>query len=40
MTARVTDTCVRGHQVLADGAIVGEPVGRFVRRSGPGAADR
>ena len=40
MTARVTDTWVRGHQVLADGAIVGEPVGRFVRRSGPGAADR
>ena len=39
MTARVTDTFVRGHQVLADGAIVGEPVGRFVRRSG-GAARR
>ena len=34
MTARVTDTFVRGQQVLADGAVVGEPVGRFVHRSG------
>ena len=40
MTARVTDTFVRGQQVLADGAIVGEPVGRFVHRSGGGAARR
>ena len=34
MTARVTDTFVRGHHVLADGEIIGEPTGRFVRRSG------
>ena len=31
LTARVTDTWVRGHQVLADGA-VGEPVGRYLHR--------
>jgi allantoinase len=30
--ARVTDTWVRGHQVLADGAITGEPVGRYLHR--------
>ena len=32
LDAVVTDTFVRGHHVLADGAIVGEPVGRFVPR--------
>ena len=40
MTARVTDTFVRGQQVLADGAVVGEPVGRFVHRSGANAERR
>jgi len=34
MTARVTDTYLRGVPVLADGQIVGEPRGAFVRRSG------
>ena len=38
MTARVADTYVRGHQVLADGAIVGDPVGRFIHRSGANAS--
>jgi allantoinase len=32
LTARVTDTFVRGHQVLRDGAIVGPPIGQFLRR--------
>lgn len=32
MTAKVTDTFVRGHQVLQDGNITGPPIGRFVRR--------
>jgi allantoinase len=32
LTARVTDTFVRGHQVLRDGNVVGQPVGRFLRR--------
>ncbi|QWF23272.1 dihydroorotase family protein [Nocardioides sp. LMS-CY] len=34
LTARVTDTYLRGEAVLTDGAIVGEPRGRFLRRSG------
>ena len=38
LTARVTDTFVRGHHVLADGKVVGDPIGRFVRRSGRDAA--
>ena len=32
LTAAVTDTFVRGQQVLAGGRVVGEPVGRYVRR--------
>ena len=32
MTAKVTDTFVRGQQVLADGAVVGEPVGQYLAR--------
>nr|WP_306238452.1 dihydroorotase family protein [Ornithinimicrobium sp. HY1745] len=32
LTARVTDTFVRGHQVLTDGAVTGDPVGRYVAR--------
>jgi allantoinase len=32
MTARVTDTFVRGSQVLKEGKITGEPGGRYVRR--------
>jgi allantoinase len=33
--ARVTDTWVRGHQVLKDGVVTGEPVGRYLHRPGP-----
>ncbi|PRY39774.1 dihydroorotase [Umezawaea tangerina] len=32
MTAAVTDTFVRGHHVLAAGKVVGEPVGRYLKR--------
>jgi len=32
MTARVTDTFVRGQQVLRNGNIVGQPVGQYLRR--------
>lgn len=32
LTARVTDTFVRGHRVLEDGKVVGGPVGRYVHR--------
>ena len=32
MSARVTDTFVRGHHVLADGGITGQPQGRDLRR--------
>jgi allantoinase len=32
--ARVTDTWVRGHQVLSDGVVTGEPVGRYLHRPG------
>ena len=32
MTARVTDTFVRGNHVFADGKVVGEPVGTFLKR--------
>ncbi|KHL11979.1 allantoinase [Mumia flava] len=34
LTAKVTDTYLRGEAVLRDGAIVGSPRGQFVRRSG------
>ena len=34
LTAKVTDTFLRGEPVLRDGAVVGEPRGRYVRRSG------
>ena len=34
LTARVTDTFLRGEAVLQDGKVVGSPRGRFVRRSG------
>jgi allantoinase len=34
LTAKVTDTYLRGEVVWADGAIVGEPRGTFQRRSG------
>jgi allantoinase len=34
--ARVTDTFVRGHRVLADGAVVGEPQGCYLHRPQPG----
>jgi allantoinase len=34
LTARVTDTFLRGAAVLQDGKIVGDPRGEFVRRSG------
>lgn len=41
MTAKVTDTFVRGTRVLADGNVTGRPTGQFVRRptrpSGPAA---
>jgi allantoinase len=30
--ARVTDTWVRGHQVLTDGVVTGPPVGRYLHR--------
>ncbi len=33
LTARVTDTFLRGQPVLRDGRIVGEPRGRYLRRS-------
>ena len=29
------DTWVRGHQVLKDGVVTGEPVGRYLHRPGP-----
>ncbi|MEV4146135.1 dihydroorotase family protein [Amycolatopsis sp. NPDC049691] len=32
MTAKVTDTFVRGHHVFADGKIDGDPVGRYLKR--------
>ncbi len=35
LKARVTDTFVRGHQVLRDGNVVESPVGRYVRRPTP-----
>jgi allantoinase len=38
LTARVTDTYLRGAAVLRGGEIVGEPRGRYLRRSGSGAA--
>jgi allantoinase len=34
MTARVTDTFLRGERVLEDGKVVGPPRGRFIRRPG------
>jgi allantoinase len=35
MTAKVTDTFVRGHHVLENGNITGPPIGSFVRRPTP-----
>jgi allantoinase len=32
LTARVSDTFVRGHRVLHDGVVVGEPKGTYVAR--------
>jgi len=32
MTARVTDTFVRGQHVLADGKVSGRPTGEYLRR--------
>lgn len=32
MSARVRDTYLRGHRVLADGAVVGAPTGRYLHR--------
>ncbi|SEF60378.1 allantoinase [Thermomonospora echinospora] len=32
LTARVTDTFVRGHRVLEDGKVIGDPVGRYLSR--------
>ncbi|MBB4905255.1 dihydroorotase [Actinophytocola algeriensis] len=32
MTAAVTDTFLRGHRVLESGKVVGEPVGRYLKR--------
>jgi allantoinase len=32
LTARVTDTFLRGHQILADGKVIGEPSGQYLRR--------
>ncbi|MEV0070663.1 dihydroorotase family protein [Amycolatopsis sp. NPDC050768] len=32
MTAKVTDTFVRGHHVYADGKITGDPIGRYLKR--------
>ena len=32
MTAKVTDTFLRGRQILKDGRVVGEPTGRYLRR--------
>ena len=32
LTAKVTDTFVRGHRVMTDGVVGGEPVGRYLRR--------
>jgi allantoinase len=32
MTAAVTDTFVRGHRVFESGKVVGEPVGRYLKR--------
>jgi allantoinase len=39
MTARVTDTFVRGTRVLADGTVAGQPAGRYLRRPYHGQAD-
>ncbi len=32
LTAKVTDTFVRGHQVMTDGVVTHEPVGRYLSR--------
>ncbi len=34
LTAKVTDTYLRGAAVLRDGNVVGDARGRFVKRSG------
>ena len=39
LTARVTDTFLRGQQVLADGKVVGEPTGQYVSRSDTARSD-
>jgi allantoinase len=33
LTARITDTYLRGNVIFEDGAVVGRPTGRFVKRS-------
>jgi allantoinase len=38
MGAKVTDTFVRGRQVLAEGNVVGEPAGAYLHRPTAGAA--
>jgi allantoinase len=38
LTARVTDTYLRGEAVLSDGAIVGSPRGHYVSRAGVSGA--
>lgn len=35
LTARVTDTFLRGRRIMHDGHILGEPEGRFIRRPAP-----
>ena len=32
LTARVTDTFVRGNHVFSNGKMLGQPVGRFIKR--------
>ncbi|MDA8385538.1 MAG: amidohydrolase family protein, partial [Actinomycetota bacterium] len=32
LTAKVTDTFVRGNHVFSDGKMLGQPVGRFIKR--------
>jgi len=34
LTARVTNTYLRGQQIFADGEVIGEPTGQYVNRSG------
>ncbi|WP_284690953.1 hypothetical protein [Propioniciclava coleopterorum] len=39
LTAKVTDTFLRGRRVLADGAVQDAPQGRYLRRPTAVAAD-